>query len=40
MKCIIHYVTTFTLLAAGTSFAAHPLVSDDAGTLGQGTDTG
>ncbi len=37
MKHIICCISTFTFLAAGTSFAAHPLVSDDAGTLGQGT---
>ncbi len=33
---LIFYVTIL-LLSAGTSFAAHPLVSDDAGTLGKGT---
>ena len=31
MKCIICCISTFALLTAGTSFAAHPLVSDDAG---------
>jgi len=30
------YVLTLLLLSTGTSFAAHPLVSDDAGTLGKG----
>lgn len=31
------YATTLSLLSAGTSFAAHPLISDDAGTLGKGS---
>ena len=35
-KRICSYVTTLLLLSAGTSFAAHPLISDDAGTLGKG----
>ena len=37
MKCHIYCTSTLVLLIAGTSFAAHPLISDDAGTLGQGT---
>lgn len=36
-KRVLAYVTMLLLLTAGTSFAAHPLVSDDAGTLGKGT---
>lgn len=36
-KRVFAYVTTLLMLTAETSFAAHPLVSDDAGTLGKGT---
>lgn len=35
-KRLLVYSTALLLLSAGTSFAAHPLVSDDAGTLGKG----
>jgi hypothetical protein len=31
------YVTILLLLTAGTCFAAHPMITDDAGTLGKGT---
>ncbi|MFA7403281.1 MAG: transporter [Pelobacteraceae bacterium] len=33
---VLTYTTMLFLLSAGTSFAAHPLISDDAGTLGKG----
>jgi hypothetical protein len=36
-KRVLAFVATLLLLTAGTSFAAHPLFSDDAGTLGKGT---
>lgn len=36
-KRVLACAATLLLLTAGTSFAAHPLVSDDAGTLGKGT---
>lgn len=35
-KRLLIFSTALLLLSAGTSFAAHPLVSDDAGTLGKG----
>lgn len=35
-KRLLGYTTMLLLLSAGTCFAAHPLVSDDAGTLGKG----
>lgn len=35
-KKILSFATTLLLLSTGTSFAAHPLISDDAGTLGKG----
>lgn len=35
-KKIFSFATTLLLLSAGTGFAAHPLISDDAGTLGKG----
>lgn len=35
-KKILSCAITLLLLSAGTSFAAHPLISDDAGTLGKG----
>lgn len=37
MNRIICCTSALVFLVAGTSFAAHPLVSDDAGTLDQGT---
>lgn len=36
-KKTLAYVTTLLLLTAGTCFAAHPMITDDAGTLGKGT---
>jgi predicted porin len=35
-KRMLSILTILILVSAGTSFAAHPLVSDDAGTLGKG----
>ena len=37
MKRLIGKVCALIMLTTGTSYAAHPLVSDDAGTLGHGT---
>lgn len=34
---LLAYTGILTLLSAGTSFASHPLIGDDAGTLGKGT---
>lgn len=35
-KRLLGYTVMLLLLSTGTGFAAHPLVSDDAGTLGKG----
>lgn len=37
MKRMLLKVCTLVLFATGTSYAAHPMITDDAGTLGKGT---